>query len=905
MQVAWCMLAVVGVGGVLVSTDGAETAASWWANKPLERPVSPSVNDTSWCTNSIDLFILSKLEVAGIDPSPQASRAALIRRATYDLTGLPPTPEAVAQFEADESADAWDHLLDNLLASDQYGVKWGRHWLDVVRYAETDGYERDRLKPGAWRYRDWVINAYNTDLPYNEFIVQQLAGDEIDGRDFDSMVATGYLHLGIRDDEPTDPPRAIYDDLDGMLDVTCRATLGISMGCARCHDHKIDPLSQRDYYRMLSAFRGMKPYRSGFGNAVRQDNFVRQLPVNFGNQDDTALEQWIEERDSIHRDVERLVRAAITSAGDSETTEDLEAILGWPDAQQCVYLDFEGDAQLCETGLRGHALLVGDAENAIEIDRPVADDFSITVAFRPDEDGTGDVNETKWFLGTGLVDGEIPGVANDFGLSWCKGNRVAAGFGNPETFIHSPGGHELGRWHVATLTRDQSTGDVALWVDGERVAEATAGTQSLSAPNTLHVGSMHTGTNAFPGAIDEVRIHSRVLRPCEILALHESPAFGDAAGNVVAGELGMAGAMAHGVLVSNRLGLRRPVVEVVPTLSAIPLESGPAETFVLDRGNPDSEGDQVGFGVPQMFGGDSLQVIAPLHGESSGRRLALARWIMQPDNPRTARVFVNRLWQHHFGRGIVRTPDEFGHLGLPPTHPELLDWLAAEALAGNWSRKSMHKLIMQSSAYRMASTGPLHADDPMNNLLHRFQPRRLTAEEVRDSMLMVCGNLNTTLGGPSVYPPLPDAVLATASRPGSAWGESTPEEAARRSAFVHVKRSLRHPLLHALDQADTDTACPVRFSTMPPTQSLIMLNSTETNRYANALRKRLKAEEQTLEHQYRRGLELVTQKPAEPSDVHELMMLHLDLVAEGLSEETTMKYVCLMMLNLNAFVYVD
>ena len=893
------------VGVVFASGAVADTDASWWANQPLQRPVVPNVNHTSWCTNDIDWFILAKLEAAGIEPAPQASRAALIRRATYDLTGLPPTPEAVATFVADESSDAWDNLLDQLLASDQYGVKWGRHWLDLVRYAETDGYERDRVKPGAWRYRDWVINAYNTDLPYDEFIVQQLAGDEINGRDFDSMVATGFLHLGIRDDEPTDPPRAIYDDLDGMLDVTCRATLGISMGCARCHDHKKDPLPQRDYYRMLSAFRGMKPYRSGFGNAVRQDNFVRQLPVDFGNQDGTRLAQWIEDRAATRRDVERLVRRAVSSAGGSDAPDDLEVILGWPDDEQCVHLDFEGDAKLCEAGLRGHALLVVDVDHAIEIERPVADDFSITVAFRPDADGPGDGNEPKWFLGAGLVDGEIPGVVNDFGLSWCKGSRVAAGFGNPETFIHSPGGHELGRWHVATVTRDRSSGDVALWVDGERVAEATAGTQALDASDTLHVGSMHTGANAFPGAIDEVRIHSRVLRHNEILALHESPAFGDSAGDLVAARLGMSGALAHGALVSQRLGLHRPVVEVVPTLAAIPLEGGPLDTFVLNRGNPDSEADQVELGTPQMLGGEALHAIAPSHGESSGRRLALANWIMQRDNPRTARVLVNRLWQHHFGRGIVPTPDEFGNLGLPPTHPDLLDWLAAEVLVDNWSRKAMHKLIMQSTAYRMDSTGPINAIDPMNDLWHRFQPRRLTAEEVRDSMLMVCGDLNTELGGPSVYPPLPEAVLATASRPDSAWGESTPEQAARRSAFVHVKRSLRHPLLHALDQADTDTTCPVRFTTMPPTQSLIMLNADETNRYAHAFRKRLQSEEPSLQGQYRRGLTLVTQKPPVPSDVDELMALHSELVTGGLDEDTAMKYVCLTMLNLNAFVYVD
>jgi len=892
-----------GVLHTVVSTVCA-TETTWWADQLLLRPTVPHVQSDAWCSNDIDRFVLAQLEAAGVEPAPHATRAALIRRATYDLTGLPPTPEAVVAFEADHSPDAWDTLLDGLLASEQYGVKWGRHWLDLVRFAETDGYERDRLKPGAWRYRDWVINAYNADLPYDAFITHQLAGDEIEGRDFDSMVATGFLHLGVRDDEPTDPPRAIYDDLDGMLDITCRATLAISMGCARCHDHKKDPLPQRDYYRMLSVFRGLKPYRTGFGNAVRQDNFVRQLPVDFGNEDGSMLAQWIDERAGVRRQTESLVRKALDATG-AGGPNSIEAALGFPEDGQVVHLDFEGDPAVCEQGLRGHALLVNSVEDAIEIERPVAGDFSITIAFRPDADGPGNDTEPKWFQGAGLVDGEIPGVVDDFGLSWCKGGRVAAGFGNPETFIHSKGRHELGRWHVATLTRKQSTGHVELWVDGERVSTATAGTQRLDAPSTLHVGCMHTKNNPFPGAIDEVRLHDRVLRAREILALHDSPAFGDAAGDLVAARLGMSGALLHGGLVSSRLGLKRPVVEVVPTLSAIVREHGPLETFVLARGNPTAETETVVPGVPEMLGGEALQVTAPQHGESSGRRLALARWITARDNPRTARVLANRLWQHHFGRGIVSTPDEFGNLGRPPTHPELLDWLAVQAIDGGWSRKAIHKIIMQSSAYQMASTGAIDAADPMNDLLHRFNPRRLTAEEVRDSMLAVSGDLNLELGGPSVYPPLPEEVLATASRPEAAWGHSSDAQAARRSAYVHVKRSLRHPLLHAFDQAETDTACPVRFATMPPTQALIMLNSAETGRFAEAMRRRLLMEATTLMGRCIRGLELVTQRPAAIADVDDLMALHGELTADGLSDEASMKYVCLTLLNLNAFVQVD
>jgi hypothetical protein len=222
----------------LLLSTGIVSTSDWWADQMVSQPVVPTVQNEDWCRNDIDRFILARLEAVDLTPADEADRRTLIRRATYDLTGLPPTPEAVEAFVEDARPDAYEHLLESLLASEQYGVKWGRHWLDRVRWAETDGYERDRTKPGAWRYRDWVVDAFNNDMPYDRFITLQLAGDEVPDRDFSTMVATGYLHLGVRDDEPTDPKTAIYDDLDGMLDTTCRATLAISMGCVRCHAQK-------------------------------------------------------------------------------------------------------------------------------------------------------------------------------------------------------------------------------------------------------------------------------------------------------------------------------------------------------------------------------------------------------------------------------------------------------------------------------------------------------------------------------------------------------------------------------------------------------------------------------------------------------------------------------------------
>ncbi|MCH2152849.1 MAG: DUF1553 domain-containing protein [Phycisphaerales bacterium] len=891
---------------LLLSTGTAPTS-EWWADQMVTKPDIPMVQNEDWCRNDIDRFILARLEAVDLTPADEADRRTLIRRATYDLTGLPPTPEVVEAFVSDQRPDAYEQLIESLLASPQYGVKWGRHWLDRVRWAETDGYERDRTKPGAWRYRDWVVAAFNDDMPYDRFITLQLAGDEVPDRDFSTMVATGFLHLGVRDDEPTDPETAIYDDLDGMLDTTCRATLAISMGCVRCHAHKKDPIPHADYYRMLAYFRGLKPYRMGYGNSIISSNFVRNLPLDYGHEDATALENWIARRDELQQQADSLTIDALKKETGIEATSDLQEVLKSPDEGMVEYLDFEGDPEICETGSRGHALLVRGIDDSLQIKRPVQDDFTISVAFRPDADGPGS-GEPRWFLGSGLVDGEISGIVDDFGLSWFKGGRVTAGVGRPETFLTSPPGLNLGQWHHAALTRHRETGTIQLWVDGELVDEKKGGTQSLSSPEILTIGRMHPGGNPFQGAIDEVRIYDRVLSPHEILSLQDSPGFGSHARALVRENLGDEAAVQHDELVEARLQLERPISDSVDIMTAIEDGQNTPDTHVLTRGNPHAPAEQVEPGIPEILGGHELPVNPTVHGDSTGRRLALANWIVSPENPRTSRVLANRLWQHHFGRGIVVTPDDFGHLGIPPTHPELLDWLAVAVIERDWHLKDMHRLIMNSSTYRMDSQPDHEAmqRDPINERFSRFDMRRLTAEEVRDSFLAVNGTLNTKLGGPSIYPPMPEEVLATSSRPGSAWGRSSPEEAARRSLYVHVKRSLKMPLLESFDMADTDTACPVRFNTTVPTQALTMLNSETLNREASLLAERVKRESGAdTESMIRRGLELSTQRPAHADDIRSCLAMLQDLESGGLSPEKALHYVCLSMLNMNAFMYID
>ena len=895
------------IPGLIACAIMAAPPSDWWADQPVVRHELPAVENEAWCRNGIDHFILARLEAEELSPPSDADRRTLIRRATYDLTGLPPSPEAVEAFVADDRPDAYERLIEELLASPQYGVKWGRHWLDRVRWAETDGYERDRFKPGAWRYRDWVVQAFNEDMPYDRFITLQLAGDEVPDRDFSTMVATGFLHLGIRDDEPTDPETAIYDDLDGMLDTTCRATLAISMGCARCHDHKKDPIPQADYYRMLSFFRGLKPYRLGYGNAVIPAHYVRNLPLNFGNVDSSEIEAWIARQESLRNEVTAMTLEALESQGGAGSIPDIDTALGLPAAGMLKHVDFEGDPEICEAGISGHALLVNAVENSFTIPRPVQNDFTISFSFRPDADGAGS-GDPRWFLGSGLVDGEISGIVNDFGISWFKGGRVTAGVGNPETFLTSPAGLELGKWHHAALTRNRESGKVQLWVDGELVDEKIGGKQSLDAPQDLAVGRMYPGGNPFPGAIDEIRIYDRVLTNRELLSIQDSTSYGEDAKRLVEQRLNPEKADRFNQIYEERLSLKRPWNETSEILAAIEVGTKAPPTHRLPRGNPHNPAEEVDPAVPIIFGGEVLEITPAAHGDSTGRRLALAEWITDPENPRTSRVLANRMWQHHFGRGIARTPDDFGKLGFHPTHPELLDWLASQAIEYQWGMKDMHRLMMTSSTYRMGSSPSEEAmdKDPMNDLFSRFEMRRLTAEEIRDSLLSVNGKLNMGIGGESVYPPLPEEVLATASRPDQAWKPSPENQASRRSLYVHVKRSLKMPLLETFDMADTDSACPVRFNTTVPTQALTMLNSDELNRQADRLLKRLLAETNgSPEAVIRRGLALVTQEPPHAEDVSSCLALMSGLESEGLSRKEALHYTCLGMLNLNAFMYID
>lgn len=911
---------------------------SWYAYQELIKPAAPAVRDGAWCRNDIDRFILAPIEASGeaageasgeaagasaaLHPAPQASRETLIRRATYDLTGLPPTPEEVDAFVKDPSADAYERLVDRLLASPHYGEKWARHWLDLMRYADTNGFERDGDKEAAWKYRDFVVRALNDDMPYARFVRAHVAGDELADRDFDTLVATGFFRLGLWDDEVPDLAQALADDMDSMVDTTARTFLGISMGCCRCHDHKGDPLRQKEYFQFAAYFAGVAPYKDSAFNSIKAENVMRMVRNDFGKADPEAeLKSFNARRDATVSEIRALEaqsgRAVLDAYPDAAPADGLVAQLKFEDAKSASAVNSVAgaaaasvrDAGFEAPGIIGKCFHFDGGDDRVELERPVSDDFTISFFFRTTDVGGGSDADRRWFLGKGLVDGEVPGIVRDFGVSYVGNGYVSAGTGDPETFVSSGPGHNDGRWHHVAFTRERASGSIALYIDGAPVDRARGSKARLDTPRKLAIGAMLPGGGAFSGDIDEVRLYDRVLSEETVRAI----SFGFAPMAEVRADL----ATRAGEPAAKRfeelhaqLGAMRAPDWKGETVLAVREMSAPREVRVMIRGSPHALGDVVEPGVPVMAARFAPEpAVKPAHGESSGRRLALANWMVDARNGLAWRTIVNRLWQHHFGVGIVPTPNDLGRLGEPPTNPELLDWLAATMVEKGGSLKAMHRLMMTSATYRMSSVaGETElAKDAPNDLLTRFRMRRLGAEELRDSMLVANGTLNAAIGGAPVLPPLPDEVLQTSSRPGEVWPLTDKESWTRRSIYIKLKRSLQHPLLTAFDLADLDGACPVRFATVVPTQALSMINGDLTNEEAAQLARRVERDcPGDRRAQIARARALTSGRAPSVVEIDEAIAF-LDEIQqkEGLSPEQAMNSLCLVCFNMNEFLYID
>lgn len=682
--------------------------AKWqehWAFSVRVTPEVPKLQNTAWAANPIDAFILSKLEARKLTPAPPATKTAWLRRATYDLLGLPPKQAEIDDFLADNSPQAYERVVDRLLASPHYGERWARHWLDVVRFAETNSFERDGLKPNAWRYRDYVIRSLNEDKPYDQFVREQLHGDEMPEHTPDQLIATGYYRLGLWDDEPADRVQARYDELDDIVGNVSQVFLGLTVNCARCHDHKIDPITQKDYYSMMAAFHEITSYGSK-GELPGQSQFA--IP-----------------------DTDNAKKREAWEAQLKSTREQLDSL-----------------EQIALQKLKG--------EDRKKAEGPERDKF--------------------------------------------KREGMAQHLEPPD------------RKRFRDLRKDLER----LERDGPGVASA------LAVTTVKH----------------------------------------------------------------------------------------PPKTYVFMRGNPHSPGAEVQPAIPSLFGGKKLEFTAAKKPEkTSGNRTALADWIVDPNNRLTARVIANRIWQHHFGRGIVRSTNNFGMLGTPPTHPELLDWLASELINGGWRFKSLHRTIMLSNAYRMSSEAnpAALASDPDNDLFWRFDLRRLSGEELRDTLYTITGEFNPEMFGPGIYPTISKEVLAGQSQPGKGWGKSTPQEQARRSIYIHVKRSLVTPLLSTFDFPETDASCEARFVTTQPGQMLSLMNGEFAHERAAKLAERVRQEAgDDPAKQLRTAIRITLLRDAGNEElkrgtafVQELQSKH------GQTPEQAFRLYCLSLLNRNELLYVD
>ncbi len=966
-----------------------------WSYASLEPVQPPTVSDESWVTSDLDRFVLRRLEDAGLRPAPPADRVALVRRALFDLIGLPPSPEEVQAFLDDDRPDAFPRLVDDLLSRPQYGEKWARHWLDLVRYAETNGYERDSNKKFAWRYRDWVIDAFNSDKPYDRMILEQLAGDELDDRTPETTIATGYLRLMQWDDEPGQGRlQARYDVLDDVVSTTSEALLGMTVGCARCHDHKGDPISQREYYGFMSWFVGMTDMSiDGVLTSIASpEEEQRRVDAEKKKREDEA--RVIDRMRSMEGEYLSRLNSEAVGAGalvglryrfyrDTwDRMPDFDMLL--PEAKgelpsglldltvasrnESVGLVYEGNLTVPRPGsytfnfrTRLHPRLVIAGQEVIGAgSKKKKGLWSATVElakglvpFRFDywvrEKGHGldawwtEATPALWRFtteepGEGWQSGPLgegwDAGSPGFGTEGTPGARVGTEWSSGRIWLRTTfdWGDQRPADAVLVVHHDE---DVEVWINGTpafkrggyrgdyEVVEVSPEARATLRPegNVLAVHCRQTGGGQYVhvaplsrselgrGELADLAFGRRSLSlrraPKERRKLQDEVM---KRGREVLGE------EAFGRYEALRKELdkvrRRRLPEIDRAMAVQERGPKPPKMHVHVRGNAHVKGAEVEPLVPACVSAPPPSPAkAREERRSSGRRRALAEWIVNPANPLTSRVMANRVFQHHFGRGIVETSSDFGELGSRPTHPRLLDWLANKLVAGGWSIKKLHRTIMLSSTYRMSGREDARAlqEDPSNRLFWRFDGRRMTAEEIRDSMLAVSGQLNLKAGGPSFYSLMPKAALATSSRPGSVWGMSSDEESRRRSIYIKVKRSLLTPILSSFDLADTDKACPVRFNTTTPIQALSALNGAFTQRMADAFARRLTAEcGEDDRARVRLGVVLVSGREADAEQLEDHVAFLAELREEyKLSDHDALQKFCLVCLNSNGFLYID
>lgn len=832
----------------------------WWSLQPIRRPGVPAM-PSDWIRNPIDAFVLAKQKEMKLAPSRAADRRTLVRRLTYDLLGLPPAPDEIAAFLADEAPGAYERLIERLLDSPRYGERWGRHWLDVVHFGESHGYDKDKPRPNAWPYRDWVIAAFNDDMPYDRFVAAQLAGDVLFPDDPQGIVATGFIAAGPWDfvghvelrEGTLDKKIARSNDRDDMVATTMSTFLSLTVHCARCHNHKFDPISQEEYYRLQSVFAGIdradRPFDADPHTHLARRQLSRekeQLAARKKVLDEIVAKVTSPEIDKIDAGLKELARQAASlprpgqETGASPTNGYHSAIMPADANEKWVQVDLRKTIRIDEIVL----------VPARPTDFPDTPGFGFPPRFRVE-----------------LSDDP------DFGERQTVADHTIADFPNPgdKPFVVSLKDSNA-RYIRVTATR--------LWKRTNDYVFALAELQAISQKQNVALGASVTALDSIEAGrwstrnlIDDYSSRARLgdIEPLNA-ALARRKAVEVESSQLAARRQELVDGLLDEETRSDLQATARRLAEIDNGLASLPAPGMvyaaanrfppqgsfvpanlPRAVYFLHRGSDKDPGDEVSPGALRCLPGLTGDFSLADPSDEGSRRAALARWITDPRNPLTARSIVNRVWQYHFGRGIVDTPNDFGHMGSLPTHPELLDWLAAELVAGAdahnpgsasgapWSLKRLHRLILNSATYRQVteSNPQLEAIDSANQYLWRMNRQRLEAEALRDAVLSVTGKLDQKMGGPSDrqfffkddHSPVYDYEQFDVDAPASF----------RRSVYRFIVRSVPDPFLECLDCADPSLLTPKRNTTLTSLQALSLLNNRFMVRQAEHFAARLEA----------------------------------------------------------------
>ncbi|HIF31388.1 MAG TPA: DUF1553 domain-containing protein [Planctomycetes bacterium] len=835
-------------------TKWVQLGADWREHWAFVAPIrsDSSLADDPWQRNTIDRFIQSSILKAGRSPSPEASKRKQIRRLTLDLTGLPPTPDSIRDFLQDHSPDAYERLLDRLLQSPQYGERMALIWLDAARYADTSGYQNDGPRD-MWRWRDWVIAALNDNKPFDEFTIEQLAGDLIPNSTMAQRIATGFNrnHRGNAEGGII-PEEYQVEYVVDRVETTATVWLGLTVGCARCHDHKYDPIRQRDFYGLFAFFNSLPEN----GRAIKEGNSPPYTPAPTTSQTQQLQHlmdqvrqldhRWKSSKTSIDEDFQSWQTRPLSGANEWNVSDQLDIHLTMDKAvatadDEAANAPDKETAPELTTGKIGTAFQFrgADQEFGDLADFGYFDAFSVSAWIRPErKTGTIISRMTPVDQGSGyylhLEDGHV------------QVNLVKRWL-DDSIRVEASGTIPLGSWSHVLMTYDGSrvAKGIRIYIDGklqDNDIKLDSINQTFSSTEPFRVGGGHS---MFFGAIDDVRIYFRAVSENEASWIAEPFNVQEilqlAAQDRTVPQTGKM--FEYYRLFGSKPPLRKLYEDLkrktaeselyrsnLPTVMVMRDQPGIRQTFILGRGQYNQPGEAVDASTPA--------VLPPFPEAFPKNRLGLAKWLVDRDNPLTARVFVNKIWQMHFGEGLVRSPEDFGVQGARPTHPELLDWLAVEFMESGWDIKHLHKLMLMSATYRQDSTwSGAAADDPQNHLWARGPRVRLQAELIRDQALALGGLLTTSLGGESVRPYQPAGLwqeIATVTD----YQQSTGSDLYRRSLYTYWKRTVPPPTMATFDAISRESCVVRRSRTNTPLQALALMNDVTFVEAARGLAQR-------------------------------------------------------------------